>query len=135
MLNKRKIHIHSAARKVKKLGMALPLLAGLCAVSMAPLAQANESLMTERVLTVKISVAELKTENGAQTVYSKLDKRANRECKADRQTLKYLGQTKDECVDDLMDQFIESANVETLATYHLSQKPGAAPEKVALNTP
>lgn len=129
MLNKRKSYIHSAARKVNKLGMALPLLAGLCTVPFAPMAQANESPLIERKITTKISVAELKTENGVRSVYAKLEKKAFRTCKADKYSLQYLRITIGDCVDDLMDQFVESANFEPLAIYHLSLKPGAAAKK------
>ena len=137
MLNKRNNFISTLispkAPAVKNLGMALPLLASMCALSFAPLAQAEESLFTEKLVTAKFSVAELEAENGTQNVYDDLNKKAKRACRADRRTLAYLRQTIGECAGDLMDQFIESANIESLRSYHLGLQSGATSNKIVRN--
>ena len=137
MLNKRNNLISSLITSktpaVKNLGMTLPLLAGMCALSFAPLAQAKDSLFTEKVVIAKFSVAELDAENGTQNVYAGLKKKAKRACKSDKPTLAHLRQTMGECVGDLMDQFIESANIESLRTYHLGLLSETTSNKIALN--
>jgi len=110
------------ARSVKKLGISLLGILALCTAAIAPSAFAGDTILMDKTVSVKFRLTELQAENGKQSVYSRLKKRAKSYCKADRGSLYYLGQSVKECTDDLLEQFIQNANVAELKAYHLSQK-------------
>ena len=77
--------------------------------------------LVERIIEVKIKTSELTTERGLIAVYEKLKTKANRECRADRRTLKHLNQTMDQCSQDLVGQFVESSKIKILQDYHQAE--------------
>ena len=103
---------------VKVSSLALTLMAGMCTALIAPSAYAGEPVTVDRKVTVKFKAAELLAENGTEKVYGKLVKKANRVCKNDKASLYYLGQSVDECAAELIEQFIDSANVSSLRQHH-----------------
>ena len=133
MLNKRKNFVTTSSRSVKKMGLALPFITGLIAISLAPLAQADDSILIDRAVTAKFSMTELEAENGVETVYAQLEKTALKACKSDKASLLYLRQTVAGCVDDIMDQFVEHASIDSLMTYHLSLKSNVNTEQLVFN--
>ena len=105
---------------VNKTGLQMVLVTLLTAAAFAPNAFAGESVWTERTVTAKISMAELQTETGLKGAYAKLEKKAERFCRADRSSLYKTKETVTECVGDLMNQFVESSKIESLQAYHSS---------------
>jgi len=97
MLIKRTELMASNVKSVKKSGIKLAAIALVAATAYAPTTMASEPLL-----------------NGTSAVYAELMKKSKRVCRSDRNTLKYTGETVEECVADLMDQFIESADIESL---------------------
>lgn len=83
-------------------------------------AQAWEnSQVSKEVLKVKFSRAELSSPEGLSTIYLRLEKKAKRACR--------LGQNLDEtgalisksaCTENLLSQFVESADIDILTAYH-----------------
>lgn len=133
MLIKRNDFMTSKARSVKKMGVALLSALAICTAAIAPAAFAGEIPLIERTVTVKFKHSDLQSEGGTQAVYAKLKKKSLRYCRKDSSTLLYLGQSKKECTADLLEQFIQNADIAELKTYHLSQKLGAETKKFALN--
>ena len=123
----------SKARSVKKLGGSILSALVLCTTAIAPSAFAADSPLVEQTVKVKFKLSELKEDNGTQTVYNKIKKRASSYCRKSSVTLIYLGQSKQDCTADLLNQFIENANVEPLIAYHLAQTSDVAAKKFALN--
>ena len=112
----------SATGSVKK--MTASALAGLamCTTAIAPAAFAGDSPFVDTVIKVTFKMSDLQAEDGTQKVYAKLMKRAKSNCRSDSPTLQYFGQSVEDCVDDLVNQFIESADVKVLKAYHFSQQ-------------
>ncbi len=133
MLIKRKHFMATKTRDVKKLTRSALSILGICTAAIAPAAFASDSLLVEKTVTLKFRLSELNTEGGDYKIYAKMKKRASSVCRADSSTLRYLGQSKKECNDDLMDKFVKSANIDALTTIHLSQKPVIKTAKLALN--
>ena len=94
----------------------------ICMSAIAPAAFAGDPTIVERVVSVKLYLSDLKVENGPQNTYAKLKRRAKSYCRINSATLRYFGESLQDCTDDLVDQFITSANVDTLTQYHLSQQ-------------
>lgn len=132
MLIKRKNLMTSRAGFVKKLACSSLAATALSAAFIAPASAAENSLLVNKTVSVKFKISDLKADGGNDKVYAKLKHRATSFCRADNATLQYFAQSKTECVEDLMDQFIDSANIETLKTIHLSQKSLAPVKKYAL---
>ena len=122
MLIKRNSFMSFGPRAVKK--MTASALAGLaiCTTAIAPAAFASSSPFVDTVVTVKIKLSDLEADDGAEKVYAQLKKRAKSFCRSDSETLNFFGQSVSECVDDLVGQFIESADVDALKVYHFSQQ-------------
>jgi len=133
MLIKRNDSMTSKARSVKKLGGSFLGALAMCTTAIAPAAFASESPLIEQTVTVKFKLSDLKEDNGTQAVYAKIRKRAISYCRKDFGSLLYLGQSKEECTADLLNQFIQNADVEPLKAYHIAQTSGAATKKFALN--
>ena len=79
---------------VKKMTRSSLAVLTLCSAAIAPNAFAGESLLVDKIVTVKFKLSELEANDGAAKVYAKLQKRAVSSCRADSPTLRYLGQTK-----------------------------------------
>lgn len=133
MLTKRKDYMASRDVIVKKLARSSLAMLVLCTASIAPAAFAFDSPLVERTVTVKFKLSELESEGGTDVIYAKIRKKATSYCRADSSSLHYLGASKRACVEDLMDQFIESANIDKLKAVHLSRTSTAPVETYALN--
>ncbi|MGJ8562038.1 MAG: UrcA family protein [Alphaproteobacteria bacterium] len=133
MLNKRPSTMSSKFRTVKKIGVSLLAIAGTCTAAIAPNAFAGSTSLVDQTITAKFRVSDLNAENGTQTVYAQLEKKAKRACRADQTTLNYTGQNMAACVTDLMDQFVESANFKSLLAYHQSLQTPDAPQELAVS--
>ena len=122
MLIKRNDTMTFGTQPVKK--MTGLVLSGLfiCTSAIAPAAFAGDVTMVEKVVKVKLHLSDMKDESGTQNTYAKLMRRAKSYCRINSATLRYFGESLQDCTDDLVDQFITSANVETLTQYHLSQQ-------------
>ena len=133
MLTKRFDFMTSSTLGVKKTTISI---LGTLALSMsviAPNAFAG-SIWYDKTVTVEFNKSELDAENGVETVYAMLEKRAKSECKTSTSSLYYRGENVEDCVADLMNQFIESVEIDALKAYHLSHYPTDAAESYALNT-
>lgn len=133
MLTKRKDYMTSKAGVVKKWTRSSLAVLALCTASIAPNAFAGDSPLIDKTVTVKFKYSDLASDDGVEKVYTKIKKRAISYCRADSHTLQYLAQTKGECIADLMDQFVDSANVDALKMFHQSHKFAASGKKYALN--
>lgn len=133
MLIKRNEFMTSKARTVKKLGTSALAILAICTAAIAPEAFADDSPLVDRKVTVKFKLSELQAENGTHKVYAKLKSKSKAYCRADIPSLYYLGQSVAECTGDLMEQFIQNADIDTLTTYHLAQQSVTKTEKFALN--
>ena len=122
MLIKRNDTMTFGTRPVKK--MTGLVLSGLfiCTSAIAPAAFAGDAKMVEKVVKVKLHLSDMKDESGTQNTYAKLKRRAKSFCRVQSPTLQYFGESLQDCAADLVDQFITSANVDTLTQYHLSQQ-------------
>jgi len=133
MLIKRNHFMTAKTNDVKKLTRSAFFILGICTAAIAPAAFASDSLLVEKTVTVKFRLSELNAEGGDHKIYAKIKKRATSACRADSATLQYYGHSRKDCVDDLIDQFVESANIDTLTSFHLSEKPVTKTTKLALN--
>jgi len=95
-------------------------------VSLVPMtAQASPGY--ENIVTTKYSAKfnreMFKSETGIEQVYSSLRKKAEKACRLGR-AINADGEvmSKQECASDLLDQFIDSADVSVLTAYHMSQE-------------
>lgn len=131
MLTKRNDFMAFTTPSVKKARRAIIGAFVLCMTATAPNAFAGAAWY-EKTVSVKVSLSDLRTETGVAKTYAKLEKRAKSVCRSSVSALHYSGETVDECVADLMEQFVESVNVESLKTYHLSMGAPKA-ETFALN--
>jgi len=120
MLIKTQNPLPRPARKVKKTATTC-LSIMMIGLSATPLSAFASSFIEERVITVSFNASDLQTESGKVAVYEKLLDKAATTCSADLITLKMLGESVEECTQDLMEQFIESASLEQLAAYHAEQ--------------
>ena len=125
MLIKRNDFMTSKARSVKKMGVSLMSSLAICTAAIAPAAFAGDTPLIEQTVTVKFKLSDLQSEGGTQAVYAKLRKRSLSYCRKDSTSLLYLGQSIEECKADLLEQFIQNADIAELKTYHLTQKLGA----------
>ncbi|WP_427453086.1 UrcA family protein [Litorimonas sp. WD9-15] len=132
MLIKRNVNMLSQIGAVNNLGRALASAAIISTLALASTAHAGGEILVERVVTVKFNASELVAPNGVEDVYAKIEKKAIRVCKDDRATRYYTGETVSECTKDLLTQFIEAADIESLQAYHAS-KLSSKSEKFALN--
>lgn len=98
----------------------------------APSAFAASNMMTEKKLTVKISMSELSDTAGVERAYEKLQEKASTFCKNESFTLYYLNETVEECVEDLMEQFISTSNVAPLKAHHEKVAEMTAPKTFAI---
>lgn len=129
MLTKRKDLMASKTRTVKKLGLTIAIVASVCSASSA---QAGNSSTFDRTITAKFSAADLTTDAGVEKVYKKLERKAKRFCISDAFSLDYFGESVNECVDDLMSQFVVNAGVDSLSAYHMAQTSPVTTKKYAL---
>jgi len=74
--------------------------------------------LVETKLTVKISTSELADADGVKKAYEKLQTKAKKFCQRDSSTLYYLNETVEDCVEDLMEQFITTSDVAPLKAHH-----------------
>lgn len=131
---KRNTFMNSVSQQVKKTGVTTVGLLVLCTSSIAPSAFAGEGrLLVDETVVVKFEAKELQTAEGTEKVYKKLKRRARSACKADLLTLQYLDQSEQECAADLVNQFVASANIQELTSFHQSTTSGSAAVKVAVN--
>jgi len=90
---------------------------GVAATSMITPA-AFASNMVETKITVEISMTELADAKGVQKTYARLQKKAEKFCKRDMTSLYYLGETVEDCVQDLMQQFVKTSDIAPLKAHH-----------------
>lgn len=131
---KRNTFMNSVSQQVKKTSVTTVGLLVLCTSSIAPSAFAGEGrLLVEETVVVKFEAKELQTAEGTEKVYKKLKRRARTACKADRLVVQYLDQSERECAVDLVNQFVTSANIQELTSFHQSTTSDSAAVKVAVN--
>lgn len=121
MLIKRIASMISSSVNVKTLSRTAVMALTFGAMTAAGSASAFSSNMTERVITVKIKMSELKAPDGIKKTYMKLKSEAESYCEADDATLYVTGETVSECTSELLTQFVESTGIESLEDYHLAQ--------------
>lgn len=133
MTTKRNDIMNFAARRVKKAALSALGLIVVATSAIAPNAFANGPSLVDKTVIIKFSLTELRTPNGSEKIYAKLEKRAMKFCRADKVTLRYLDQSLAQCADDLVDQFVQSANIAALTDYHRVQSGQARPVQLASN--
>ncbi len=121
MLIKRSNLMTSKPRTVKFSAIALTLLTGISTSLSAVPAHADNSMLTERKVTVKFSTSDIQDYEGVKKTYAKLEKRAKSACRSDSATLFFTGQSVQDCAADLMEQFLRTANIDVLNNYHVSK--------------
>lgn len=94
----------------------------LCAPMTAQASPGLENIVTTKY-SAKFDRALFESDAGLKQVYSALLKKAERVCKTGR-TVNEVGDviSKAECVTDMLNQFVESADVTTLTAYHSEQE-------------
>lgn len=95
-------------------------------VALLPLtAQASPGLenIVQKEYSVKFERALLESETGLKQIYITLRKKAERACKFGR-AVDQDGEviSKSDCVSDMVDQFVESADVTNLTAFHTEQE-------------
>lgn len=133
MLIKRNDIVTSRISNVKKLTRSSLAILAMCTAAIAPHAFAGDSLVQNETVTVKFQLSEFQSEGGTNKVYTQIKKRAKSYCRANSGSLQFYGESKRECTDDLIDQFIQNADIDILTEHHFSQKPESKVKKVALN--
>lgn len=131
---KRKLSIAPSVAAVKNAGLAIALLGGLSAVAIPTAASASSANLVDAKFTVRFKVSQLAEEGGTEAVYTKIEKKAKRACVSVKEASEILGETFDECVDDVMNQFVISADVPALITYHEAKTQPVEAEKFASNS-
>lgn len=117
----------SALKSVKSSAIILAI-----AAAIAPSAFAGSGNLVEKKLTVKIAAADLSDTKGVEKTYQKLEDKATAFCKNDTPSLVYLDESVEDCVEDLMEQFIATSGVTSLKTYHEKMAEAPATEKLAM---
>ena len=88
-------------------------------------AQASPGLgyVVQQKYSVKFERALLESDTGLKQIYTTLRKKAERACKFGR-AVDQDGEviSKSDCISDMVDQFVESADVITLTAYHMEQE-------------
>lgn len=128
---KRNTVMNRASRSVKK--FAAPLLPAIVLCAVAPNAFASPiGHMVDKTVSVSFSLSELDAADGTSAVYAKLEKRAASFCKADKLSLRFLDQTVEDCVADLVNQFVDSADISELSAYHETHAKAKPVEKLVM---
>ena len=89
-------------------------------------AQASPGLenIVQTKYSVKFERALLESDTGLKQIYSTMRRKAKSACKigraVDRESDEII--SKSECISDLVDQFVESADITTLTAYHMEQE-------------
>jgi UrcA family protein len=133
MLTKRNDLMTTAARGVKKTGITLLSALAISTAVAAPSAHAFDTQWVETTVKVRFNKSDLQAEGGLEQVYEKLERKASRACTSDKTSVAALGQTLAQCEADLLSQFVESADIQKLSTYHQSQASLQTTKKYALN--
>ncbi len=123
MLIKHPNYVTSKTRSVKFMA-ALALASA--ALTVAPItAQASPNLGSIQTTeySAKFKLAMFQDQAGIQQVYTSLREKAEKACKIGT-AVNSKGEimSKSECADDLLSQFIESADVSVLTAYHMDQE-------------
>ena len=135
MTIKRNIFMSAVSQQVKKTSATTIGLLVLCTSSIAPSAFAGEGrVAVEETIVVKFEAKELQTSEGTEKIYRKLKRRAKSACEADRLVVQYLDQSERECAADLVNQFVTSANMQKLTSFHEAKTADSMPVKVAMNS-
>ncbi len=128
---KRTSHIAPKFTLVKNAGLALVAMSSLAFVS-SP-ANAASSQFSEMKITIQFHASELEVDGGTEMVYSKIKKKAKSACLSLRKTSEYQGETYDECVADLVNQLVLSADKSALINHHKIQQTAKLSQKFASN--
>ena len=116
-------YVTSSVQTVKFLtASAMASAAIFCAPMTAQASPGLDNIVTEKY-SAKFNRALFETETGLEKVYSALLKKAQRACTVGR-AVNDEGEviSKAECISDMLNQFVESADVTTLTAYHLEQE-------------
>lgn len=132
MLIKRNNFMTSKVNAVKKSRVVPAIVAGVLAMTFGHSAQAQSPSVTGQVITAKFLAKDLQTKEGTQSVYASLEKKAKRSCRISNSVMQVGYKWRKNCADDLVDQFITSAGIESLQAYHLAQKPADSVMELAL---
>lgn len=122
MLTQHLKYLTPISRHVKLLTSAVLVSATVTLVPMTTQASPGYENIVTTEYSAKFKREMFKSEAGIEQVYLSLQKKAERACRLDR-AIDTDGKvmSKAECTSDLLDQFIESADVSVLSAYHMSQ--------------
>ncbi|RKQ71842.1 UrcA family protein [Litorimonas taeanensis] len=118
MLKKDTLEMAAKSNRVKKT-VAMGLIAAMTTLAPAT-SHALEIVTSEYKLTFKR--AELMAPEGVESVYSRMEKKAKMACGMGR-SINDAGQeiSREECIADILEQFVTTSEVEDLMTYHAEQ--------------
>lgn len=104
--------------------------AAFTAVISAPTFASAKSFSDEgRLISAKFSASSTQTPQGLKKVYRKLQRQASLVCKGERHARLSSYRSSKDCVADIMDQFIQSADVEALTRLHAGPETKLASKK------
>lgn len=121
MLTKRSKTLSSKPQAVKKSALAAMLVTTMTAMGYAPASFASGPYVVEKTVTVKFAKSELSQKDGVEAVYSKFEEKAKRFCKSEGYSLSYFEETLEDCISDLVNQFVDSADIDVMSAYHKAQ--------------
>jgi len=109
-----------------------PLLtaAAFTTVISAPTFASAKSFSDEgRLISAKFSTSLTKTPQGVRKVYRQLQKQASFACKGESSARLSSYRSSKECADDIMNQFIQDADIDALTRFHVGPSVKVATKK------
>jgi len=126
MLTKRNEKMTAMKSGINMIGRTSLVLLSLSTAAIAPNALVSEVNLVDRKVEVSFKRSDLAAAEGVKTVYGQLTKRARGFCRRTLYSVRYLGETTQDCTDDLVSQFVADADMPTLTAYYI-EKTGAVP--------
>lgn len=108
----------SLSNSVVKTSSKLLGLAGLAFMASTGAQAQAYPVLIEKEVKVSIPADLFKSETGIETAHAMMTQAAIKFCENDRKTLKYLGETQEVCIADLVNQMVIGADNALLTTYH-----------------
>lgn len=122
MLTQHFKYLTPKSRSVKFMTATAIALAAMTATPMAAQASPDFESIKTTEYSVKFNRAMLESDAGIQQVYLALQKKAKKACKIGK-SISDDGDflSKEACVNDMLNQFVRSADISTLTAYHMDK--------------
>ena len=123
MLTQHLKYLKPSLRTVKFLTAATMIPASVVLLPLTAQASPGLESVVQQKYSVKFERALLESETGLRQIYTALQSKAKKACKIGK-AVSQDGEiiSKSECISDMLDQFVESADVTTLTAFHMEQE-------------